>query len=225
MSRLSVNTVYLVGDRTTYGRDIAAAARSDAADHGIFVLDGRHVYLPANPRALIKAIKKLKAGAVLYAGSPGPLVAPFWNALSAADPAIRKFASATITLAPSWAQTTAAARYNTFLSSPGLSTRALPRAGSQFETDFLATYGDRTLWQSGIFGYVAMSGILEALHSLGERPNNARARVVRAFLRTRNLPSPLGTYSIRRGQTSFRAYFLNTYSRSGGLTTFFPGLT
>ena len=78
----------------------------------------------------MRAIKKSKAGAVLYAGSPSPAVAPFWNALAAADGAIRKFASAAITYTPAWSQTTAAARSNTYLSTPGLVPSRLPRAGS-----------------------------------------------------------------------------------------------
>ncbi|HEY5317279.1 MAG TPA: ABC transporter substrate-binding protein, partial [Solirubrobacteraceae bacterium] len=172
-----------------------------------------------------KAIRKAKAGALLYAGSPDSSVTTLWNALSAADPTIRKFASAAVTRAPSWAQTTATARYNTYLSAPGLlPNRGLPRAGSQFETDFAATYGSRAPWASGIFGYVAMSGILEALHSLGRGAKDPRAKVVYAFRHIRDLPSALGTYSIVDGQSSFDAYFFTTYSRYGAPTTFIPGL-
>jgi branched-chain amino acid transport system substrate-binding protein len=224
LGTLGVKTVYLIRDRTTYGRDIAAAVRADAPASGILVADSSEKYLPANPRALVRAIKKAKAGALVYAGLPGPSVAGFWNALTAADPVIKKFASAAIAYSPNWDQTTAAARYDTYLSAPGLSTRTLPRAGSEFETDFLNDYGSHAPWESGIFGYVAMSGILEALHSMGVRPRDPRRKIVSAFLGIKNLPSALGTYSIADGQTSFQAYHFTSYSRSGVRTAFVRGL-
>jgi branched-chain amino acid transport system substrate-binding protein len=223
ISRLGVKTVYLVGDRTTYGRDIAAAVRADAPTYDVVVVNAREKYLPGDTRALVKAIRKSKASAILYAGSPGASVVPFWNALSAAEGRIEKFASATIAVTPYWAQTTAAARDNTYLSASGAPPNRLPRAGSQFETDFLATYGSRAPWENGIFGYVAMSAVLEALHSLSGHPNDLRAKIVKAFMHIRDLPSALGTYSIADGQTSFHAYYFTAYSRYGAATTFFPG--
>ncbi|MDQ6804367.1 MAG: ABC transporter substrate-binding protein [Actinomycetota bacterium] len=215
LQKLKVSTVYLVEDRTTHGRDIAGAVLKDAVNYGISVVDPLGKYLRADSRALVKKIKKSKAGALLYAGSPAASVAPFWNALSAADGTIKKLTSASMTDSPSWALTTAAARSNTYLSAPGLLPRALPRAGTQFETDFTTAYGSRVPWASGIFGYVAMSGVLAALRSLGPHAENPRSRVVAAFLHLREVPSALGTYSIVRGQTSFRGYAFSTYHRYG----------
>jgi branched-chain amino acid transport system substrate-binding protein len=219
LSKLGARRVYLVEDRTTHGRDLAAAVLADAGDYGIAIVDPLGKYLRADTRSLMRAIKKSKAGALIYAGSPSPAVVPFWNALSAADGTIKKMASAAITDSPSWSQTTAAARYNTYLSAPGLLLHALPRAGTQFASDFAATYGARAPWASGIFGYVAMSGVLDALHSLGARAVDPRTRVAMAFLRLRDLPSALGTYSIVSGQTSFRGYFFTTYHRGAATPT------
>ena len=228
MAKLGVKRLYLLEDRTTYGHDIAAAAISAAATRKIDVVDAAGKYLRADTHALVQAIKKAKVDALLYAGSPSGLVGTFWNALSAADGTIKKFASAAVTSPSSWAQTNAAARYNTFLSAPGLlPSGGLPRAGSQFETDFAATYGSRVPWASGIFGYVAMSGVLSALHGLDLSPKDftavVRAKLTYAFLHTRDLPSALGTYSIVGGQTSFRRYFFTTYNKNGEPSTFTLG--
>ncbi|HWF73728.1 MAG TPA: ABC transporter substrate-binding protein [Solirubrobacteraceae bacterium] len=212
LKKLGVKTLYLLEDRTTHGRDLAATVLQDAVSYGLGIANPLGRY-GANTRALVRAIKKSRASAVLYAGSPAPAVPTIWNAISAADPTLKKMASASIIDDPSWAQTTAAARENTYLSAPGLLLHSLPRAGTQFVSDFAAAYGNRVPWASGIFGYVAMSGVLEALHSLGPRPQNARSRVALAFLRLRDLPSALGTYSIVGGQTSFRAYVFSTYHR------------
>jgi branched-chain amino acid transport system substrate-binding protein len=223
MKKLGVRTLYLLEDRTTYGRDIAAAALSDAANYGIGVVDGAGKYVQGDTRALVKAIRKSKADGLLYAGSPSGSVPTLWNAVTASDGTIKKFASAAIASAPSWAQTSPSARYNTYLSAPGLPTAKLPRAGSQFETDFAAAYGNHVPWMSGIFGYVAMTGVLEAMHRLGPFAKY-RAEVASAFLHTANLPSALGTYTITGGQTSFQRYVFTSYYRDGSAMSFVQGV-
>jgi branched-chain amino acid transport system substrate-binding protein len=218
MGTLGVTRVFLLKDRSTYGRDIAATAIADAPGYSIDIVNPGGTYLRADTRALIKAIKKSKAGGLLYAGSPSNSVAPFWNALSVSDGAIRKFASAAVAGDPSWALTSSGARYDTYLSAPGLVRAELPRAGTQFETDFQSTYGSTVPWTSGIFGYVAMSGVLESMYRLGPMAND-RGKVAAAFLRVKNLPSALGTYSIVAGQTSFDRYFFTTWARDGSTSS------
>jgi branched-chain amino acid transport system substrate-binding protein len=226
MSRPLVKTIYLIQDRTTYGRDVAREVRAQAASDGITILDRPRTYLPNDPATMVARIRRLKPAGLLYAGLPNASVPSIWSAVTAAEPTIKKFAAASITYSPNWGQSTAAARsarYNTYLSTPGLN-RGLPRAGSEFESDFVATYRGRWPWQSGIFGYVAMSGVLDALHSLGRHPKNLRAGIVHAFMRIKNLPSALGTYSILGGQTTFQSYYFSTYTRAGTTTPFVPGL-
>lgn len=214
MGKLGLTRAFLLRDRSTYGADIATAAISDAPGYGVTIVDPGGRYLGSDIRTLVKAIKKSKADALLYAGSPTASATTFWNALSTGEPGIRKFASAALSSGPSWALTSAAARYGTYLSAPGLSRSVLPRAGSQFETDFTAAYGNRVPWTSGIFGYVAMSGVLDTIYRLGSTASS-RAKLADAFLHTKNLPSALGTYSIAGGQTSFDHYFFTTYARDG----------
>jgi len=223
LEKLGVRRVYLVKDRSMYGAETAAAATGDAESYGIEIVDPSGRYLRASTRALVRTIKRSKAAALLYAGGPGDGLAAFWNALSAADPAIKKIASAAVTDAPSWSRSDLAARGGTYLSAPGLPYSALPLAGRQFRTDFLAAYGARANWETGIFGYVAMTGVLDALYRLGPRAKDPEKGVAKAFLATRNLPSALGAYSIEGGQTTFDSYFFTTYSKDGAPTTFTPG--
>jgi ABC-type branched-subunit amino acid transport system substrate-binding protein len=225
MQKQGVKRLYLVKDATTYGTDIATATRHDAATYGITIVDPRGRYLGFDNRLLLRAIAKSKAGALLYAGSAADALTAFWNQLSAQDAAIKKFASASITEAPAWGQTTLAARENTFLSAPGLPNPGLPRAGIQFVNDFTAAYGSQATWASGIFGYVAMSGVLNALYGIGPHVVSPRAQVLAAFLATTNLPSALGTYSIVDGQTTFQHYFFTRCNRSGCHLGYTPGLS
>ena len=214
MASLGVRRLFILQDTTAYGRDLASAVTAAAAPAGIEIVDPRSHYLQPDVRPLVRAIKKHRADALLYAGWPSDSVAALWNGLASNDPAIRKFAPAAVTFAPTWPLTTPAALYGTYLSSAGLSSRELPRAGQQFEADFVTAYGERVPWTSGIFGYVAMSGVLDAMHGLGTMAGN-RARVASAFMRLRSLPSALGTYSISAGQSSFDRYFFTTYSATG----------
>jgi branched-chain amino acid transport system substrate-binding protein len=218
MGTLGVTRVFLLKDRSTYGRDVAAAAIADAPGYSIDIVNPGGTYLRADTRTLIKAIKKSKAGGLLYAGSPSNSVAPFWDSLSVSDAAIRKFASAAVAGEQSWSLASSGARYDTYLSAPGLVRGELPRAGSQFETDFQSTYGSTVPWTSGIFGYVAMSGVLESMYRLGPMAND-RGKVAAAFLRIKDLPSALGTYSIVGGQTSFDRYFFTTWARDGSTSS------
>ena len=223
MARLRVRTLYLLKDRTPYGRDIAAAALSDAANYGIAIVDGAGKYAGTDTHRLVLSIKKSKADALLYAGSPSGSVPALWNALTASDATIKKFASAAVASSPTWDQTSVTARYNTYLSAPGLPSGKLPRAGSQFQADFAAAYGDHVPWSRAIFGYVAMSGVLAAMHGLGPLAKYP-AQVAGAFLRTRNLPSALGPYTITGGQTSFQRYVFTTYYRDGSVESFIQGI-
>jgi branched-chain amino acid transport system substrate-binding protein len=222
MHKLGVKRLYVLKDRTTYGGDIATVATSNAVSYGIDVVDPGGEYLGTNTGSLVHTIKLSKAGALLYAGEPGAGVPALWNELSAANGRIKKFASASISAAPSWDTTTAAARANSFLSAPGLQRPDLPRAGNQFITEFLATYGDRVSWASGIFGYVAMSGVLEALYGVGPRVKDRRAKVLSTFLATKSLPSALGNYSIVDGQTTFRGYVFTRYYKYRLPTVYTP---
>ena len=224
MRSLGVKRLYVLRDRTTYGRDIAGVATRDAASYGVEVVDPGGKHLGPDTRPILRAIKRLEVDALLYAGSPGDSVAEFWNTLSLTAPTLKKFTSAAVAQAPSWDRTTIAARYNTFLSAPGLPSRGLPRAGIQFINDFSAVYGTQVPWTSGIFGYVAMSGVLEALYRLGPHLGDRRASVRAAFFDIANLPSALGTYSIVNGQTTFQHYFFTRYKGNGGTASFTPGV-
>lgn len=212
MARLGVRRLYVLQDTSTYGADLASATTAGAPGRGIEVVDPRGRYLQADTRPLVRSIRKSRADGLVYAGLPSDSLAALWNGLAASSSTIRKFAPASVTFAPNWPLTTPPALYDTFLSSPGLASRELPRAGTQFEADFVSAYGARVPWTSGIFGYVAMSGVLAAMH---ERGSMDRARVLAAYMRLHDLPSALGTYSITDGATSFDRYFFTTYSSTG----------
>ncbi|HEY2159949.1 MAG TPA: ABC transporter substrate-binding protein [Solirubrobacteraceae bacterium] len=222
MRKQDVKRLFIVKDRSTYGADITAATVRNAASYGIDVVDPRGRYLGSSTESLVRAIGRSNAGALLYAGGPGAGVTTLWNALSTVEGTIRKFGSADITNAASWSQTTLAARENTYLSAPGLARQELPRAGSQFVADFQSRYGTRVSWANGIFGYVAMSGVLDALYGLGPPARNQRERLLSSFLGTRALPSALGSYDIIGGQTTFDGYFFTKYDGFGRAESYSP---
>jgi ABC-type branched-subunit amino acid transport system substrate-binding protein len=217
MRKLGVKRLFVIEQRgSSYGADIAAAAQANAPAQGIEILDPGGHYLGGSMTSIVRTIVRSDADGMLFAGGPAPDVGAFWSALSAADASIKKFGSASIS-----GEVSAAARYDTYLSAPGLARGELPRAGLQFITDF-ARYGTQVHWPSGIFGYVAMSGVLNALYQLRPRAHDQRARVMAAFLGTRTLPSALGSYSIVGGETTFDSYFFTDYDRAGRAQSYVP---
>lgn len=89
-----------------------------------------------------------------------------------------------------------------------LSPNNYPPAGKRFFQQYKATYGSSNLNPYAIYGYAAMSLVLDAIKRAGAQGNN-RADVIKQVFATKNLPSVLGTYSITpTGDTTITDYGL-----------------
>ena len=94
----------------------------------------------------------------------------------------------------------------------------LSTQGTRFVSAFKTAYG-RAPTQSAIFGYEAMSLLLDSLRRAGTQANN-RSAVVAQFQKTKNRDSVLGTYSINgNGDTSAAPYVLSHF-KAGRLVPF-----
>ena len=71
-----------------------------------------------------------------------------------------------------------------------------PPAGKRFLREYATYYGNEPT--AAIFGYAAMSLLLDAIHGAIDENGHAvtRSSVLTQLLRTRDRPSVLGTYSI-----------------------------
>ncbi|MDX6668542.1 MAG: branched-chain amino acid transport system substrate-binding protein [Solirubrobacteraceae bacterium] len=97
-----------------------------------------------------------------------------------------------------------AARFKT-VAAPG-NPAELPAAGRRFIARYVHAYGASAADPYAIYGYEAMSLLLDSLRRAGARAND-RAAVTEALLATRNRASVLGTYSIDRNGDTTRTSF------------------
>lgn len=92
-----------------------------------------------------------------------------------------------------------------------------PPSGKKFFEDYEKAYGQEPE-PYGIYGYEAMSVILDAIERAGAEGNDRQA-VIDQFFQTQNRESVLGTYSIdENGDTSLTDY--GAYTIKGGELTF-----
>ena len=205
--------VYIVNDKEVYGQGLAKAVEKDAPAQGIKLL-GDDGYDPkaSNYRSLASKIKAAGAqcffgsiivdnnGVQLYKdvaaalGSSGKLYGPdgvaettFTNPKEGGVPA---------SIAPQIKITVAT-----------LSQDNYPEEGKQFFKDYESTYGKKPETYA-IYGYEAMSLILDAMKRAGDKAGD-RAAVNDAIHTTKDKQSVLGTYSIdENGDTSLTDYGL-----------------
>ena len=217
MKDQGVKRSYLVNDRSLYGAGIAYQVAEKARDQGVAVaaneaIDAERV----DTRALATKVASSGADAVFYGGAMGSQVVELWRALLARSPQIKLFGPASLADA-AFAKAIGPAGRSTFLTSPAFDPRLYPPAGQEFFKDFSDAYAREPDAQA-IYGFEAMSAVLEAIKSTEEQGND-RGAVIDAFFATKNRESVLGTYSIdENGDTTLADY--GAYRVEGGSLVF-----
>ncbi len=217
MSDQGVKRSYLLNDRSLYGKALADQVAEKAGDQGVAVA-GNEAIDPerVDPRALGRKVASSGADAVFYGGAMGSQVVELWKALLAQAPQIKLFGPAALANAP-FAKAIGPAGRSTFLTSPAFDPKLYPPAGQDFYKDFRDAYG-REPHPEAIYGFEAMSAVLEAIKAAGEQGNN-RGAVLDALFATKNRESVLGTYSIdENGDTTLTDY--GAYRVDGGSLVF-----
>jgi branched-chain amino acid transport system substrate-binding protein len=217
-------SVYIVNDKEVYGAGLAKNIENSANEIGLEVL-GNDGFDPkaANYRSLASKIagenpdcvvssqvvetNGVQMGKDLAAGVPdAKLFGPDGLAISSfADP---KEGGIPASDAPRWIVTVAT-----------LSPDKYPPEGRKFFEDFASTYNVANPDPYAIYGYEAMSLVLDAIERAGSEGNN-RDRVLEELLNTENRESVLGTYSIDdTGDTTLTDY--GAYKIKDGQLTFY----
>jgi branched-chain amino acid transport system substrate-binding protein len=205
MKEQGVKRSYLFNDRSLYGRGIADQVAEKAEDQGVTVAANEAIDPErSEARALAAKVAASGADAVFYGGAMGNQVDELWRALLAQAPSIKLFGPAALANV-AFARAIGPAGRSTFLTSPTFDPRLYPPAGQDFFKDFRDAYG-REPHPEAIYGFEAMSAVLEAIKAAGEEGNN-RGAVIDAFFATKNRESVLGTYSIdENGDTTLTDY-------------------
>ncbi len=206
MQALKVTKLYVTSDPSPctdvdvsgcYGKAIANAVAQDAPAKSITV---QHTASGAD-------------GAFVGTNSPA-FGAKTFATLAAANPALKLFGGSPLDT-PAFASALGSGpQANVYISSPGL-----PRIPASFATRFRGAYGQAPTWQA-VFGYLAMTAVLDALQQAGSLAAN-RTTVINDFF-GRSRQSVLGSFTITQAgdiQLPTPTIVINRF-RSGQLVAF-----
>jgi len=128
-----------------------------------------------------------------------------WRQLHSADPDLLLLGSSSMA-GESFTSQIGAAAANTYLTTPVLAPGLYPPAGQRVLRDYRRAFGGAEGGPYALYGYEAMSVVLEAIRSAGARGNDRQTVIDRVFA-TRNRDSVIGRYSIESdGETTLSRY-------------------
>ena len=194
MKQNGVKKLFILHDRETYGKSIADEVGKAAKAQGIQVAANEGID-PRAPdyRALAAKIEGSGADALFFGGITANNAVKLWDDVSVANPKLKMFGPDSLT-DPPFTETLGKAEKQTYLTTPTLPQNLYPPAAKEFFSEFESKYKAEPD-PYAIYGYEAMSVLLEALKQAGEKANERQA-VVDELFKIKNRESVLGTYSI-----------------------------
>ncbi len=206
MRSLGVHRLYVLDDQDPFEVPLATIVASDAEHAGIAVSahDSISTTAGATYTGEIEKIVESGAQAVFFAGGGAAGTIALWRQLHGADPRLLLLGSSSM-VSESFTSQIGAAAADTYLTTPVLAPDLYPpsaqRVLSDYRRDFVGEAGPYAL-----YGYEAMSVVLDAIRDGGARGNDRQVVTERVFA-TRNRNSVLGRYSIEPdGETTLSRY-------------------
>jgi branched-chain amino acid transport system substrate-binding protein len=219
MGQLGARRIYVIDDQDPFQIPLSDMVATGAARAGIAV--AAHDSITLAPEALytgeVEKIVRSGAQAVFVSGSSVAGAAGLWRQLHAADPGLLLLGPSTMANEAFTSQIGPAGP-STYLSTPALPESLYPpsagRVLSEYRRDFGADGGAYAL-----YGYEAMSVVLDAIRGAGTHGND-RQVVIDRFFATRNRNSVIGRYSVNAdGESSLSRYGIDRVS--GGRPVFY----
>ncbi|MGO9490412.1 MAG: branched-chain amino acid ABC transporter substrate-binding protein [Solirubrobacteraceae bacterium] len=222
MRSLGVHTVYLLDDQDPFQMPLAAIVAQDAEGEGIKV--AAHDSIPVTEGSSfsgeVEKIVASHAQAVFLAGGAGPGAVSLWRALHSADPHLLLLGSSGLA-SEAFTSGLGSAAGVTYLTTPLLGEALYPPAGRHVLARYRTVF-HREGGPSVLYGYEAMSVVLDAIRRAGDRGNN-RPDVIKAFMATHDRNSVIGRYSIQpNGETTLSTYGVDRVR--GGQPVFFKAI-
>jgi branched-chain amino acid transport system substrate-binding protein len=222
MKSLGVNSVYVLDDQDPFEVPLATIVAGDAQRAGITLAARDSVSMTAGTvfTGEVEKIVESKAQAVFLAGGGGPGTVTLWRALHAADPRLLLLGSSALA-GESFTSQIGAAASSTYLTTPALAPGLYPPAAQRVLGDYRRQFGAEA-GPYALYGYEAMSVVLQAIRRAGARAND-RQVVIDRFFATRNRDSVIGRYSIEpNGETTLSRYGVDRVA--GGRLVFYRAL-
>jgi branched-chain amino acid transport system substrate-binding protein len=206
MKVLGVRKVYVLDDQNPFEIPLAQIVAGDAERAGIAVA-GHDSVATTTGGVFTGEVEKIVhsgAQAVFFAGGTGAGTVALWRQLHGADPRLLLLGSSTM-VNESFASQIGAASVSTYLTTPALAPKEYPPAAARMLSDYRRHFGGEP-GPYALYGYEAMSVVLDAIRRAGSRGSDRQA-VIDRFFAVRNRDSVLGRYSIAAdGETTLARY-------------------
>lgn len=222
MKSLGVHRLYVLDDQDPFEMPLADIVADYAERAGITVVT--HDSISTAPEAVftgaVEKIVESHAQAVFLAGSEGPGTVALWRDLYRAEPNLLLLGSSSMD-SESFTSQIGAAAANTYLTTPVLPVRLYPPAAQGVLRHYRSVFGAEG-GPYALYGYEAMTLVLDAVRSAGARGNDRQTVIDRVFA-TRNRNSVIGRYSVQsNGETTLSQYGVDRVS--GGRPVFLRAL-
>jgi len=197
---------YILNDKEVYGKGIADQVASLGAKQGLQIKGNDGIDTKAaNFRALAGKIKASGADCFFFGGITQNKGVQVFKDVAAANPTIKLFGPDGVAESAFSTKLGSDVEKRTWITNPTLDPKLYPASAQQFFQKFKAKYGvDPQPY--AIYGYEAMSVVLEAIKRAGAKGND-RAAVVKSFFETKGRDSVLGKYDIdENGDTTLSDY-------------------
>jgi branched-chain amino acid transport system substrate-binding protein len=196
MTALKVKKVFVLNDENPFQVPLAEIVAGDAEKAGIKVEGEEGVDTSTGTEFTGEAHKVVQSGAqaVFFSANLTPGAVALWQELHTADPSLLLLGSSGLATAAFASQIGAAAE-STYLTDPVLTPGMYPLSAQRVLSDYRTTFGEAAT-PYALYGYEAMSVVLQAIRNAGAHGNDKQA-VIEQFFRIRNRDSVLGRYSIQ----------------------------
>lgn len=206
MRTLGVGRVYVLDDQDPFEEPLATLVASEAERAGIEVAahDSMAITVGASFSGEVEKIVASHAQAVFLAAGSELETATLWRRLHSADPSLLLLGSSAMA-GEAFASRIGAAATRTYLTTPVLADDLYPALGRRVLEEYRRAFG-RQAGAYALYGYEAMSVVLEAIRRAGE-DGNRRQDVIDSFMSTHGRNSVIGRYSIEPdGETTLADY-------------------
>jgi branched-chain amino acid transport system substrate-binding protein len=198
--------VYVLNDKEVYGKGLADQVVTIGKEQGLNILANDGIDpKAANYRALAQTIKGKNADCIFFGGITQNNAVQLWKDLHAANPTSKLFGPDGVAESVFSGGIGSSAEKVTYVTNPTLDPKLYPPSGQEFFKDYKAKYG-KDPEPYAIYGYEAMSVLLQAIQNAGDKGNDRQA-VIDAFFQIKDRDSVLGKYSIdENGDTTLSDY-------------------
>jgi branched-chain amino acid transport system substrate-binding protein len=222
MRSLGVHRLYVLDDQDPFEVPLAELVIDEAERAGVAVAG--HDSIATTPGTVftgeVEKIEHSGADAVFFAGGPGAGTVALWRALHEADPTLTLLGSSSLS-GESFSSAIGAAAAHTFITTPTLALSDYPPSAQHLLAQYRTQFGGQPgAW--ALYGFEAMSVVLDAIRRAGARGND-RQSVIDAFFASPPRNSVLGRYSFEAdGEPTFAHYGVDRVA--GGIAQFYRAI-